>query len=464
MKKILKITLILTAIFITKIGFAQPFIVQGKWERTARNVNEVVLYQIISGRLDRVATAQLQPDLSFVIAHTPPKEGFFVIGTGNPRMREDKFTFYLKPGDQLNFVVNDTSYTLTGTNTPENIAMKQWHDLIQPMEWNSFYSLRTTQLWTYVEFFPLLENTLQTIGRTTFQPTGNKTFDAAFAKYREFYFMHNALHFTQTQRSAFPETEEFPDYYRTLKIEKILANTDILIFPYPFYPSVFQMEYRFKGEKIETNPYETMIGLAQNDTVKGEIFLTFIFHGIRELAKMQEANAKFAKFIVTDDQKTRFEQNVDRVNKLHLEQGIGRPGLAWTYKDVNGNDVSFSDFKGKVVYVDVWATWCGPCRAELPHKKRVQEHFKGNPNIVFVGISTDAPKDIQKWKDFVVANELSPPQLHGNIEGPMHIGRLYDITGIPRFLLFDKQGNIVSAEAPRPSSAEIIPLLEQLLK
>jgi thiol-disulfide isomerase/thioredoxin len=112
----------------------------------------------------------------------------------------------------------------------------------------------------------------------------------------------------------------------------------------------------------------------------------------------------------------------------------------------------------------VWATWCGPCRAEIPHLKKVKDYFAENKNIVFVGISTDNPRDTQKWKDFVTKEKPGGIQLHGNIEGPMNISRLYQITGIPRFLLFDKQGNIVSLDAPRPSSAELIPMLTRLLR
>jgi thiol-disulfide isomerase/thioredoxin len=114
--------------------------------------------------------------------------------------------------------------------------------------------------------------------------------------------------------------------------------------------------------------------------------------------------------------------------------------------------------------VDVWATWCGPCRAELPHLKKTKEQFTNKDDIVFVGISTDAVKDIQKWKDFVAAEELPGVQLHGNVEGPQNIGKLYQIGTIPRFLLFDKQGNIVSVDAPRPSSPELVPLLKRLLQ
>jgi thiol-disulfide isomerase/thioredoxin len=147
-----------------------------------------------------------------------------------------------------------------------------------------------------------------------------------------------------------------------------------------------------------------------------------------------------------------------------MEQGSGKPAINFTYNDVNGKSVSLSDFKGKVVYVDVWATWCGPCRREFPFLKALEEKYHGNKDIVFIGVSSDEVKNIQKWKDFVAKEQLPGVQLHGGIGGDKDIRALYQISGIPRFLLFDKQGNIVSTDAPRPSSEDLAATLTQLLK
>jgi thiol-disulfide isomerase/thioredoxin len=474
MKKIITTTIILATILLSEAGFARnaPFIVSGEWHRGA-NVTEIYLYKIVYGRLERVSVALLQDDRSFVMAFSPQEEGFFVIGTGSPALRRDKYTFYFKPGDQLNFIVNDSSYTLVGENTRENIAMTAWHNFIQPLEQLSFYTTAT-----FREFFPLLEERVQ----NPFTPTrtSNRTFDYLFAKYRKFDLVHCAITFSmrpisipvghpnpeELRRSLHPTNDDFPEFYRNLRVQDFGDNADILMFPYRLLPNILFIQNRFSDENLfGDNPNIALIErLLTNDTLKGEIFLTGILSGVRELPRMQEVNDRFAKYIVTQDQQRRFNQDIERINRLHLEQGIGTPGFDFTYKDVHGNDVSFSDFRGKIVYVDVWATWCGPCIAEIPHKKRIKEHFVGNPNIEFVSISTDRPRDIQKWKDFVAENGLTGFQLHGNVDSPMNISRLYNISGIPRFLLFDKQGNIVSTDAPRPSSPEIIPLLTRLLQ
>ena len=99
--------------------------------------------------------------------------------------------------------------------------------------------------------------------------------------------------------------------------------------------------------------------------------------------------------------------------------------------------VSLSDFKGKVVLVDVWATWCGPCRQQIPYLKKLEEEMHGT-DVVFGGVSVDESKDKQKWLDFIKTEGLKG--------------------------VFDKKGNIVSVDAPRPSSPELKKMLENELK
>ena len=433
--------------------------IYGTWEREG-NPSEIALFQPVSGKLEKVAVASLQ-DNKFVMAHNPSIEGFYVIGIGYPDSRVDKYTFYFKSGDNLNVVVNNTGYTLVGENTRENRVMKLWHDFIQPLEWQSFYSNRISTPEPYANFFSLLEAKTEKLH--VVPQTGNQNFDEIFAKYRNFDLVHCAINFVTTPQRKLPKEEDFPNFYKELNIKKF-DHTDILIYPYNFLPDILLVQDKF-GEKpiSDENPNLALMKIFKNDTLKGEIFLA-ILAGITEVSEMQNHKAEFAKYIVTNDQRKRFYREIERINKLHIAQGAGVSGLDWTYEDADGNQVSFLDFKGKVLYVDVWATWCGPCIAEIPNKKKLQQHFAGNDNIVFVGVSIDNPRDLQKWKDFIAKNDLTGIQLHGNIDNPSNITRLYAIKGIPRYLLFDKQGHIVSMDALSPSSPELIPLLNRLLR
>ena len=95
--------------------------------------------------------------------------------------------------------------------------------------------------------------------------------------------------------------------------------------------------------------------------------------------------------------------------------------------------------------------------------KKVEETFHGK-NIEFVSISIDTKKDYEKWKKFVVTKELGGIQLFADNDWNSEFVKAYGISGIPRFILIDPKGNIVDANAERPSSPALTTQLENLLK
>ena len=147
------------------------------------------------------------------------------------------------------------------------------------------------------------------------------------------------------------------------------------------------------------------------------------------------------------------EELKEKLTKKHeLIQGLvkGKPSPNFDYKDINGKNVALKDLEGKNVYIDVWATWCGPCKAEIPHLKEMEKAHHGK-NIEFVSISIDKQKDIEKWKNMVAEKELKGVQLFSDNDWKSDFVTEYAIEGIPRFILVDDGGKIVSADAPRPS-------------
>jgi thiol-disulfide isomerase/thioredoxin len=144
-----------------------------------------------------------------------------------------------------------------------------------------------------------------------------------------------------------------------------------------------------------------------------------------------------------------------------LAKGNVSPGFE--YKNVKGANVNLKDLKGKNVYIDVWATWCGPCKAEIPHLKELEKSYHGK-NVEFVSISVDVPDDEEKWKTMVADQELQGVQLLSDNGWDTKFVKDYLINGIPRFILLDAEGKIVTADAPRPSSdKELTDMINTLL-
>lgn len=135
---------------------------------------------------------------------------------------------------------------------------------------------------------------------------------------------------------------------------------------------------------------------------------------------------------------------------------------SFDYENHKGGKTKLEDLRGKYVYIDVWATWCGPCRAEIPHLKEVEKKYHGK-NIEFVSISIDTKKDYEKWKKFVTEKELGGIQLYADNDWNSEFVKSYNINGIPRFILIDPAGKIVNANADRPSSSTLKATLDELL-
>jgi thiol-disulfide isomerase/thioredoxin len=139
----------------------------------------------------------------------------------------------------------------------------------------------------------------------------------------------------------------------------------------------------------------------------------------------------------------------------------GQPAPNFTAEDRDGNKVTLKDLVGKVLYIDVWATWCGPCMGEVPHLARLEEELEGQP-VEFVKVSID--ENAEAWHTMISDLEMGGTQLLGEAAWDSEICENYKINGIPRFILIDAEGNIVDANAPRPSSEEIIfNLIEEAL-
>ncbi len=137
---------------------------------------------------------------------------------------------------------------------------------------------------------------------------------------------------------------------------------------------------------------------------------------------------------------------------MDLKAGMEAPNFKAVTRE--GEDVTLSELQGKKVYVDVWATWCGPCIREIPHLKELEAELH-EENIEFVSVSIDKEADKEKWMKFVEEKELKGVQLMADGAWKSDVVTEYNIQGIPRFLLIDEEGKILSANAKRPSDPEI---------
>lgn len=131
----------------------------------------------------------------------------------------------------------------------------------------------------------------------------------------------------------------------------------------------------------------------------------------------------------------------------------GQPAPTWTLPNFDGTELALADLKGKYVYVDFWATWCGPCIAEIPDYRQLVKDYAGR-NIEFISISVD--KDKAAWEKMVTDEKFEWTQLHDAIK----MNDDYLVRFIPSFIFIDTEGKIIDPRAPRPSDQKLRDLFE----
>ena len=141
-----------------------------------------------------------------------------------------------------------------------------------------------------------------------------------------------------------------------------------------------------------------------------------------------------------------------------MKKGSPSPKFS-DFENYEGGTTSLDDLKGKYVYIDVWATWCGPCKQQIPFLKEIESEYE-HKNIAFVSISTDRANKCDAWKKMIEDYDMGGYQLFAGTD--QSFSAAYQINAIPRFILIDPDGKIVDSNAPRPSDPKLKELFDSL--
>ena len=173
----------------------------------------------------------------------------------------------------------------------------------------------------------------------------------------------------------------------------------------------------------------------------------------------EEIIALVKQLVKDNDLLNTLSKHIDLVNKL--KAGKPFPALP-TLTDLNDKEVKYEQLplKGKLLFIDIWATYCPDCRKELPALEALQEDYKVEP-ITFVSISVD--RDKEAWKAMVKEKKLRGIHLYASPETKELFKELYDLRSIPRYMLIDEKGNIINANLPMPSDKNLKELITATL-
>ncbi|WP_269236537.1 TlpA family protein disulfide reductase [Flavobacterium flavigenum] len=270
---------------------------------------------------------------------------------------------------------------------------------------------------------------------------------------------YKKYHSYYAKLDSFDVSQTYPKFDKTMDLD---TNSDFL-FSNQYQDIVVQNFY----ENIKTDEEGNLMYFAKNaipqikalksQSIKNRLIENLSYDINIENESYDKIYHEF--LLITNDPilKRKLTANYNAANAL--QPGNTAPGF--NYENQKGGKTSLENLKGKYVYIDLWATWCGPCREEIPFLQKVEEKYKGK-NIEFVSISIDAIKDQPKWSKFIVDKKLGGTQLLAENEWESKIMKDYSVQGVPTFILVDPNGNIVTARAPKPSDPKLIELLNSL--
>ena len=175
---------------------------------------------------------------------------------------------------------------------------------------------------------------------------------------------------------------------------------------------------------------------------------------IRTIEQLNEFNPIMEQYVsaFTNGKYEQFLQDLFREKEERLQvtqKGKVAPGF--TLKNDKGETYSLADFRGKVVYLDLWASWCGPCRQEVPALREIYEKYKNDDRIVIIGIAVH--DGYNRWIKALEEDKPEWLQLH---DADGLVARAYEANVIPRYILIDKNGNIADMHASSPSNKETL--------
>lgn len=159
------------------------------------------------------------------------------------------------------------------------------------------------------------------------------------------------------------------------------------------------------------------------------------------------------------ESKNKYVYLINKASNSFYASQKGVQAYDFTATRLDGTSVKLSDFKGKIVVIDTWATWCGPCIEQRPNMLELARKYKDNPSVVFLLVSVD--NSVERWKKYVARTNEKQYGIEINIPDGMNteFGDKYLIKAIPKYILIDKDGIIIDSNLPEPSIG-----MEQLIE
>ena len=466
-KKVLQKISILLLFFVT----VQVYASGGQETTVTLKVNKntgggINLYKIEHGEAVGLGFRRPSKLDTCIFSFPMEKEGIYFIRKVGAHMPAFNYVIYLKPGDKksvnlyLGPVGIDFDSCKIKSPNAETVTLQKWTNML-----NAVCKLGTNR--AKRDTFILAYNKLVAQAAELKRKPGsnNRNFkwilgikldtDLQYARAAAFF------HFGERMNSGMDSASNHSPFYQPMAKQKF-CHADLLESENGLHLVKYNLGYQLfqqygTQEKMLATSFGEKMKMICNDTIK-TVFALDRMKQITNYEQFKTDIQPYKPLFTTEELLAVYQKKEDDLTVY----AKGAPAYNFTLNDTKEQPVSMADFKGKVVVMDIWAMWCAPCLTEKPYFVKVEESFKERDDIVFIGVSHDGIKKKELWKNFVAKKGWTNIEVIANYDES--IGKYYKVEGIPRFMIFDKAGNIVTVDAPRPSDPAFKKLIDQTLQ
>lgn len=428
-------------------------------------VNKTVcLYAVRDGFAQLCAQVTVGNDKRFTLSAELPAEGFYTLGN----TKSVQHVLYLKGNEKLSVSFTNQALEITrGNDTRENKLLQEWEKAASQTRMNAWFfnfvggvqspgpDAFAEEITRLRNLSKQLEGKLGALRQKPFGKLMKLKMEADVAFFR--------LAYRRSHIGGVPENfitrEDLAQYDRIFRQAELLQL--------PLAPAMVGAYVDEKAEKVLPaieNPsmlssaeLKSRADLLENKSLR-ELYIYQKASQLRYYERYTELRETFRQERFSD----LLEQQLRPVEE---ELAWSKPGSAapdFKGELPNGKWLSLSDLRGKVVVMDVWATWCTPCLRLIPDFKRLEKEIS-HPELAFMSVCIGASPEKDLWEKLVKKHEL-----RGNVvfvEGwTRGFAKDYQVTGVPRFMIIDREGKVWSFNAPSPKYPQLKQMILQALE
>ncbi len=430
---------------------------------------EFVFYRDYTNNHREIITLEPDEHNQFLVEFEMPEAAM-----GTLRHGRTSIPLFLEPGDELSFTADAANWLETinfsGKGAETNNFFVLFQREVLPGVGNSFISNAAASLSS--EAFAAAMDSVASLKldflagfpeTATVTPAFKAWFETEvkYDKYNRL-LSYPAMHQRFNSLEALPELPE--SYYAFLEIPDLFDESRLNSETYVNFLQTY-LAHCFEDHKgrfpAEASANEINYALA-GELIPGAsgnyvqaIFINREFN-YGDLDKAQALYKNFMETAGSEDLKARVTNTWKGIQALMP----GNPAPDFTMTDINGNEVSLSDFRGKVVYLKFWASWCGPCMRQVPPAKELKIRLADQEDLLFMYVSIDT--DLDAWHNAVERNQMTG--IHFQTPGRERgTPALYQVKWIPTFFIIGKDGNIFDNRPPQPADANVDEVLLKAL-